>query len=380
MHKPNYILLSFSVLLAILIGILGGGVMGGVAGYYTAQMIMPIEAAIPTAGPASPKTPLLQAAPPPTTNLVLKEDSAVVDAVRKTRPAVVTVINDLAGRGGLFGAGGGTASGSGIIIDSKGYIVTNDHVIDGERSLSVIYADGTQANANLVGADPIADIAVIKVDGQVPAVATFGDSNALEPGQVAIAIGSPLGEFRGTVTIGIVSALNRTVGRQEGLIQTDAAINNGNSGGPLLNSLGQVIGINTLVVRSTDNGDIAEGLGFAIPSNLARDIADQLIAGGKVEHPYVGVTFQPLDQSTANSLGIDTTQGVMVTQVMADSPAAQAGLKEQDVILGLDADKIDQNHSLLSLLSKHNAGDTVTLSVVRDGKHMDVKLVLAAHP
>ncbi|MCL4490004.1 MAG: trypsin-like peptidase domain-containing protein [Chloroflexi bacterium] len=380
MHKPNYILLSFSVLLAILIGILGGGVMGSVAGYYTAQMIMPIEAAIPTAGPASPKTPLLQAAPPPTTNLVLKEDSAVVDAVRKTRPAVVTVINDLAGRGGLFGTGGGTASGSGIIIDSKGYIVTNDHVIDGERSLSVIYADGTQANANLVGADPIADIAVIKVDGQVPAVATFGDSNALEPGQVAIAIGSPLGEFRGTVTIGIVSALNRTVGRQEGLIQTDAAINNGNSGGPLLNSLGQVIGINTLVVRSTDNGDIAEGLGFAIPSNLARDIADQLIAGGKVEHPYVGVTFQPLDQSTANSLGIDTTQGVMVTQVMADSPAAQAGLKEQDVILGLDADKIDQNHSLLSLLSKHNAGDTVTLSVVRDGKHMDVKLVLAAHP
>ncbi len=381
MQKPNYILLSIAIVIAVLIGILGGGVMGGLAGYYAAEVAVPT--AVQAEAPAAPNTPLLQAAPPlTTTSLTLKEDSAVIDAVRKVKPAVVTVINNLGGRGGsLFGGGGGaTASGSGVIIESKGYIVTNNHVIDGEQSLQVIYSDGKKADATVVGADPIADIAVIQVSGTVPAVAAFGDSNSLQPGQVAIAIGSPLGDFRGTVTVGVVSALNRTVGRQQGLIQTDAAINNGNSGGPLIDSAGNVIGINTLVVRSTDSGNIAEGLGFAIPSSMARDIANQLISGGKVEHPYLGVTFQDLDAQIAAALNLNVTQGVVVTQVIQDSPAGKAGIQEQDVIVALNGEKIDQDHPLLTLLFQHKVGETVTLTILRGGKQMDVKLVLAAHP
>ncbi|HEX9074588.1 MAG TPA: trypsin-like peptidase domain-containing protein, partial [Anaerolineae bacterium] len=283
MQRPTYAMMVFTVVLAVLLGVIGGGVAGGFAGYYAAQSALPapVDAASASAANTNPNPspPVLQAAPPANTNLTLKEDSAVIDAVRKAKPAVVTVINQMQSRRGFFGGGSGpTASGSGVIVDPRGYIATNNHVIDGEASLQVIYSDGTKADATIVGADPIADIALLKVEGKIPATVEFGDSNALEPGQVAIAIGSPLGDFRGTVTVGIVSALNRRVGRQSGLIQTDAAINNGNSGGPLLNALGQVIGINTLVVRSTSEGNVAEGLGFAIPSNQVRQIVAQLIA------------------------------------------------------------------------------------------------------
>ncbi len=317
---------------------------------------------------------------PATTNLTLKEDSAVIDAVRKVKPAVVTVINQLQTRRGFFGSVAPTASGSGIIIDAKGYIITNNHVIAGQKSLQVIYADGTKADATVMGADPVADIAVIKVDGKVPAVAALGDSNALEPGQIAIAIGSPLGDYLGTVTVGVVSGLNRVVGQQQGLIQTDAAINNGNSGGPLINSLGQVIGINTLVVRSTNDGNVAEGLGFAIPSNEVRDIMAQLITSGRVDRAYIGVTYQPVDPQVAAALNLKTTNGVVVTQVEPGSPAEQAGLKANDVILGLDSLQIDQDHSLTSMLLTHKAGDTVNLTVIRDGKTIQVKLTLALRP
>ena len=381
MEKPNYPLLAFAVVLAILIGIIGGGVMGGFAGYYVAQSVIPTLDVSPASANTIPNPPLLQAAPPATTNLVLKEDSAVIDAVRKAKPAVVTVVNNMQSRRGFFGGSSApTASGSGVIIDIRGYVVTNNHVIEGEQSLQVIYADGTKANATIVGTDPVADVALLKVEGKVPAVAEFGDSNALEPGQLAIAIGSPLGDFRGTVTLGIISALNRRVGRQQGLIQTDAAINNGNSGGPLFNAVGQVIGINTLVVRSTSEGNVAEGLGFAIPSNLIREIVAQLIAKGKVDRPYIGVNYQEVDPQVASALNLNESQGVVVTQVEPSSPAAQAGLMESDVILALDAAKIDQEHSLQTLLFTHKVGDTVTLTVLRDSKQIQVKLTLASHP
>ncbi|HEX7594053.1 MAG TPA: trypsin-like peptidase domain-containing protein [Anaerolineae bacterium] len=378
MQKPNYTLMSCVVALAILVGIVGGGVMGGLAGYYTAQNASPIPAAASVVTTNANST--APAVAPATTNLTLKEDSAVIDAVRKVKPAVVTVINQLQTRRGFFGSVAPTASGSGIIIDAKGYIITNNHVIAGQKSLQVIYADGTKADATVMGADPVADIAVIKVDGKVPAVAALGDSNALEPGQIAIAIGSPLGDYLGTVTVGVVSGLNRVVGQQQGLIQTDAAINNGNSGGPLINSLGQVIGINTLVVRSTNDGNVAEGLGFAIPSNEVRDIMTQLITSGRVDRAYIGVTYQPVDPQVAAALNLKTTNGVVVTQVEPGSPAEQAGLKANDVILGLDSLQIDQDHSLTSMLLTHKAGDTVNLTVIRDGKTIQVKLTLALRP
>jgi 2-alkenal reductase len=301
--------------------------------------------------------------------------------VKKAQPAVVTVINQMQPQRGFRGASvSPTASGSGVIIDANGYIVTNNHVIDGAKSLQVIYSDGSQADATLVGTDPIIDIAVLKVTGKMPAVAQFGNSSGLEPGQTAIAIGSPLGDYRGTVTVGVVSGLNRTVDTETGLIQTDAAINNGNSGGPLVDSLGQVIGINTLVVRSSGSGNVAEGLGFAIPSNLVKDIASQLIATGSVQHPYIGVSYQQVDPQVASQLNLNTTNGIVVTQVDPSSPAAKAGLKEGDVILAINCQTIDQDHVLTGLMLTHKPGETVNLSVLRNGQQMQMSITLGVHP
>ena len=377
MQRTNYALLSCVILLAILVGIVGGGVAGGVMGYYAAQNAAP--AAKPIAVTSVATNPTAQSVAP-VTNITLKEDSAVIEAVRKVKPAVVTVVNRMAARRGVFGGTfSPTASGSGVIIDSKGYIVTNNHVVENAQTLLVILSDGTKLDAKLVGTDSLSDLAVLKVDGTVPAAAAFGDSRALQPGQVAIAIGSPLGDFRGTVTMGVISALNRQVGSMQGLIQTDAAINNGNSGGPLINSLGQVIGINTLVVRSTNEGNVAEGLGFAIPSNLVREITLQLIAKGKVERAYLGITYQPVDPLSTSGLTMNATYGVVIVRVEPGSPAARAGLQEGDVILAFDGQKLDED-ALTALLLKHKAGETVTLTVLRDNKQIELKVTLGARP
>ncbi len=375
-------LLSCAIVLAIVLGIIGGAVMGGVAGYYAAQNIVSTSSAsvapAPTALPAAATqaNPTAQPVLPATTNLTLKEESAVIDAVRKTKPAVVTIIGQQQSRRGTPL----TSSGSGVIIDSKGYIVTNNHVIQGEKKLTVIYADGSKADADVVGADSASDLAVLKVPTPVPAVAQFGNSNALEPGQIAIAIGSPLGDYRGTVTVGVVSGVNRRVGRQQGLIQTDAAINNGNSGGPLINSLGQVIGINTLVVRNTNEGNVAEGLGFAIPSNSAQEVVSQLLTKGRVERPFIGITYQEVDPTIASAMNLQLAQGVVVMQVEPNSPAAKAGLLERDVVLALNALKITEETPLASILLNYKPGDQVTLTIHRDGKQVPVKVTLSARP
>ena len=210
-------------------------------------------------------------------------------AARAAGPAVVTIRNTYtAGNGRRRQGGTLTAIGSGVVLNEQGYILTNNHVIENQTTLEVTFSDGRTAEAKVVGTRPASDLAVIKVDTAVPAVARFGDSDALEPGQPVIAIGSALGDFRNSVTVGVVSALHRDLDSAgstplKDLIQTDAAINEGNSGGPLLTPDGLVVGINTAVVRSggpTSNGDVVEGLGFAIPGNAARDIADQLIKAG----------------------------------------------------------------------------------------------------
>jgi len=372
-------LLSCVVFVAVLLGVIGGAVMGGIAGYYAAQNALPapvVVAASPSVVSNAPQ-PTAQPAAPAVTNLTLKEESAIIDAVRKTKPAVVTIINQLeATRRGAAP----TASGSGVIIDAKGFIITNNHVVAGEKTLTVIYADGSKADATIVGADPTIDIALLKVEGKVPAFAIFGDSNALEPGQTAIAIGSPLGDYRGTVTVGVVSGLNRRVGRQQGLIQTDAAINNGNSGGPLINSLGQVIGINTLVVRNTNEGNVAEGLGFAVPSNAVKEVVTQLLTKGRVERPFIGITYQELDAQLAAAMNLPANQGVVVMQVEAGSPAATSSLQIRDVVLALNGQKITPESPLASLLLAFKVGDPVTLTILRDGKQIPVKLTLGLRP
>jgi 2-alkenal reductase len=276
-----------------------------------------------------------------------------------------------------------------VIVDSDGYIVTNNHVVENQRSLEVIFSDGTKSDATLVGTDPFSDLAVIKVDSDVPAVAEFGDSDALEPGQPVIAIGSALGDFANTVTAGVVSALHRDLDDAGGsaalqnLIQTDAAINHGNSGGPLLDITGKVIGINVAVVRGSGfTGDVAEGLGFAIPSNTAKEVVSQLISDGSVERPYIGISYQLINPQIAAYYDLNRDSGLYVTDVQPGSPADDAGLTEGTIIVEFDGTDVTGDTSLLELLMKHKVGETIKLTIIPAGSdsEQEVSLTLAKRP
>jgi 2-alkenal reductase len=374
----SYTIVAIIVLLGVLLGAVSGGALGAVAGYYVARYQQPKAVAVATAAPVSSTQ---------VSTVVLKTESAVIDAVRQVKPAVVTVINTMQPRRGFFGTvTEPQASGSGVIIDPKGYIVTNNHVVEGARRLEVIYADGRKVDATLVGADSFADLAVIKVGGEVPAVAALGDSSALQPGETVIAIGSPLGDFKGTVTAGVVSALNRQLEANpgsaiEGLIQTDAAINEGNSGGPLVNLQGQVIGINTLVVRGSSYGSgVAEGLGFAIPANTVRSVVEQLMATGRVERPYLGISYTAINPQVASAYNLSQQSGLYVRGVERGTAAERAGIQAGDVITAIDSQTIDEDHTLGSLLMKHKVGDEVKLTVVREGKEQTITVKLGARP
>lgn len=314
----------------------------------------------------------------------------VVRVVQNVGPAVVTVVNQL-GSSDPSGAGG-EALGSGVIIDTAGHIITNNHVVAGQQSITVIYADGKKVNnVQVVGTDTLSDLAVLKVDGSVPATATLGDSNGIMPGETVVAIGSALGDFRNTVTVGVISGVHRnlvgTDTSMEDMIQTDAAINHGNSGGPLINLDGQVIGINTAILRTTDpsNPDVAEGLGFAIPSNTVKSISAQLISKGKVSRPYLGVTTLAVTPSIAAYYNLQDAQGnqldsgAFVREVRAGTPADRAGVQVGDVITGINDFKIDTDHGLGTVLTNFNPGDTVTLHLLRDGNTLDLTATLAEH-
>jgi 2-alkenal reductase len=324
-----------------------------------------------------------------------QQQNGVVDATYAAKvagPAVVTVVNTMQTTGGgRFGGGGQTAQslGSGVIIDNQGDIITNQHVVDSQQSLQVIFADGTSVPATLVGQDAYSDIAVIKVSAKVPAVAQFGDSNKLESGQPVVAIGTALGQYNNTVTEGIVSALHRQLGdgstSTQDLIQTDAAINHGNSGGPLLDLSGNVIGINTAVVRdSSVSGDVAEGLGFAIPSNTAMSVANQLMKGGAVSHPYLGITYEVITQQIATDNKLPRQQGVFVTDVASGSPADKAGIKPNSIVTSIDGTALTgaDNSQLVQILSQHKVGDSVKLMVIAPGSttETEVTVVLGQRP
>jgi len=295
---------------------------------------------------------------------------------------VVTVVGTLPGQSTFFGVSPDqTVSGSGFFISDKGYVLTNNHVVEGTNKVSIVLADGTQQDAAVVGADRYSDIAVLKTSGAVPAVAALGNSDLLQPGESVIAIGSPLGDFKNTVTVGVVSATGRSIDTGQGyqvedLIQTDAAINHGNSGGPLVDLAGEVIGINTMIVRNTGSGDVAEGLGFAIPINTARAVAEQIIQKGYFARPYMGIRFQPINPDIAARYNLAAQWGVYVTQVVSGSPADKAGLKEGDIIIKLDDTALDETHSYINTLFTYKAGDPVNLSVMRDGKLIQVPIKL----
>jgi 2-alkenal reductase len=226
-----------------------------------------------------------------------------------------------------------------------------------------------------------ADLAVLKADGAVPAVATLGNSDALNPGETVIAIGSPLGDLKNTVTVGVVSATGRSIdtgmGYQiEGLIQTDAAINQGNSGGPLVNLAGEVIGINTLVVRSSGTGAVAEGLGFALPVNTAKAVAAQIIQKGYFSRPYIGTRWQTINPSIAMRYNLPVSWGAYVTDVVANSPASQAGLRQGDIITKIGDVSIDETHSFIDALFQYKPGDKVTVEVARGNQTIQVDITL----
>ncbi len=399
MERGTKYALIFGMIVTLLVGVVGGALAGGGVAWYIAQQQLERVAAQPSAPAAVPvSAPAPLPAPTPTPEPIAgttrqTSDMPVVAAVQHVSPAVVTVVNTLASgsqSSGLpFQVPGQQngqprrSSGSGVIISPDGYILTNNHVIEGQQSLSVILFDGSRRDATLVGADPLMDLAVLKVGGEVPGVATLGDSDALQPGETVIAIGSPLGDFRNTVTVGVVSALNRSIGGDapEGLIQTDAAINSGNSGGPLINLRGEVVGINTLVVRGSGLGSApAEGLGFAVPSTTAKRVSDQLIANGKVVYPYLGVRFGTIDAMLALDNNLPVSAGALIAAVESGGPAAQAGLRAGDIITGVGGTKLGQSQSLRSLLLEYQPGDTITLDVLRDGKPLSLDITLGTRP
>jgi len=314
-----------------------------------------------------------------TTNI----ETTITDAVAKVGPAVVTVVGVIPGQITFFGpTGDQQVSGSGVFISKDGYVLTNNHVVDGTKDVVVILADGTQLPAKIVGTDRYADLAVLKADGKVPAVANLGNSDNLKPGETVIAIGSPLGDFKNTVTVGVVSATGRTLDSGqgyniEGLIQTDAAINSGNSGGPLVNLAGEVIGINTLVVRGSGyGGTIAEGLGFSIPANTAQAVAEQIIQKGFFSRPYLGINSQPITPDIAAAYRLPVQWGAYVTLVGSGTPAARAGLQQGDIITRVGDIALDADHSYTNALFAYKPGDQVTLEVVRNGSTLELQVTL----
>ncbi len=312
--------------------------------------------------------------------------TTVTEAVQKVSPAVVTVVGVIPGQMTIFGyTGDQTVSGSGFFISEQGYVVTNNHVVENATEVSVILSDGTQEKAQVVGRDVYSDIAVLKVDGTIPAVAVLGNADTLQAGETVIAIGSPLGYFQNTVTVGVVSALGRSIdsGRGymiENLIQTDAAINHGNSGGPLVNLAGEVVGVNTLVVRSTASGDVAEGLGFAIPINTAQAVAQQIIQKGYFARPYLGVSYQLITPSIAAAYNLPVQWGAYVTRVAVGSPASRAGLRPDDIIVRVGEIPIDSQHSFINALFAYQPGERVTIEYIRQGEHHEVQVTLGEAP
>ncbi len=351
------------------------GVIGGGIAVWTALR----GSAQPAALPFSP-------IPTPAANLQISStniETDITQAVETTGAAVVTVVGDVPGQRTFFGyTQDAQVSGSGVIISDQGYILTNNHVIESANTITVVLADGTQLAARIVGADPFGDLAVLQASGKMPAVAKLGNSDSLKPGETVIAIGSPLGDFKNTVTVGVVSATGRSIdtgaGYQlEGLIQTDAAINHGNSGGPLVNLAGQVVGINTLIVRSSgSSGDVAEGLGFAIPSNTVQAEAEQLIATGKVARPYLGINYESVTPDLASAYNLPVQWGAYISQMDASGPAAKAGLRRGDIIYQVGDVELDETHPYMNALFNYSPGQTIPLGIARGSQKIQVQVTL----
>jgi S1-C subfamily serine protease len=328
--------------------------------------------------------------------LTIDESSAIIEAAAKVSPAVVRITVEGVSTNAFGGEIPERGVGSGVIYDKAGWILTNRHVVTNEsgqlvNTLTVELKDGRQLDGRVYGVDTLTDLAIVKIEGNDFPSAPIGDSGNLKVGQLAIAIGSPLGTYSNTVTSGIISAKGRQITVNNGetlnnLIQTDAAINPGNSGGPLLDAAGNVIGVNTAI--ATDSN----GIGFAIPVNIARPIMQQAVDGKDLARPFIGITFVGIDAQLAKDQNLSVNKGALVRNldsngnatsegaVRADSPAAKAGVKDGDIITKIEDQVIDADHPLDAVLSQFSPGQKVTLSILRGGEQLTVDVTLGTRP
>ena len=358
---------------------MAGAVAGGMAVYSAVRQAEPISS---TAAPES-SLPQTTAAPQVLQLNATQIDTTITQVVEKAGPAVVTVVATLPGQPSWFGnTAPDRSSGSGVFISVDGYVLTNNHVVEGAQSVSLILADGKEIPAKVIGTERYADLAVLKAEGMAPGIAALGNSDLLKPGVTVVAIGSPLGDFKNTVTVGVVSATGRMLDTGRGyqiedLIQTDAAINQGNSGGPLINLAGEVVGINTLIVRGSGYGDpVAEGLGFAIPVNTARAVSEQIIARGYFARPYLGIRWQPITPDIAAAYDLPVKWGIYVTNLGANSPAGEAGVRQGDILTRIGDIELDEKHSFINALFNYKPGDRIKIQVYRSGERLELDVIL----
>ena len=325
-------------------------------------------------------TPTPTSTPPPTPSPPLSSLPAVTQVVDKVSPSVVTILTEWVEYSFFSRAVTRTGAGTGIIITPEGHILTNNHVIEDAEKITAILRDGETFEAKIWGTDPLTDLAVIKIKAEALPTATFGSSRGLDIGEWVIATGNALNLPGGpTVTLGIVSALGRSITEPNGvvlhdLIQTDAAINPGNSGGPLVNLAGEVIGINTAIAGG------AENLGFAISTATAVPVKEDLVEHREVIWPWLGIAAETLTPAIASELGLQAKTGVLIAGVYRDYSAHKAGLKRNDVIVTLGGEGVTTVEQLQRAIRKHETGDVVEVSFVRDGESRTVQLTLEKWP
>ncbi|MBP8253137.1 MAG: trypsin-like peptidase domain-containing protein [Herpetosiphon sp.] len=359
---------------------------------------------LPTAAPRATPLPF-----DPNTTRAMSDEQARIELYKRVGPAVVSIdTSNQAAGAEIDPTTLEQAQGSGFLVDTDGHIVTNRHVIEGAKSLYVTFSDGKQVRATLVGANEDNDIAVIKVDANEVASITplvFGDSSQVQVGQDTIAIGNPFG-LQNTMTLGIVSATNgRSLpGRVANngarfqisrIIQTDAAVNPGNSGGPLLNSSGEVIGVNTAIRVTDPNAPEFAGVAYAVPANKVRVVAESLIATGEYKSAYLGVSMFELTPQLADTFDLPIESGVLITNIVEDGPAAKAGLRlgsdsvsldgealiiDSDIIVAFNGEPVRSSDDVIALINDSTVGDVVRLTILRDKQQIEVPVTLGERP
>ncbi len=355
----------------LIIGLLVGSVLGGIVGNY---VVMSNPGTFPWARTVSTTSPVNQGSG---TTIVTTEEQAIENVVKTASPAVVQINTTSVSQNPYwFSTSQQEGLGSGFIITSDGYVLTNNHVVENATKITVMLKDGREFRGQVVGTDTTSDVAVVKISGTNLPTVELGDSSSLKVGQRVIAIGNPYGLSQ-TVTAGFISALERNVQASQtetlvGVVQTDAAINPGNSGGPLIDLSGRVVGMNTMIYQN------AQGLGFSVSANTVRKVYEAIIKSGKVTWPALGIQGATLTSTIAQEYNISITQGVYIVQVTSGSGAEAAGLQKGDVITEIDGKTMTTIDAVLNYIRSKNVGDTVQVAINRNGTSKTVAVTLKA--